>query len=161
MKIALYPGTFDPVTNGHIDIIKRASRLIDKVIVGVLHNPAKKPFFTVQERIDLLKAVTSNMENVEVDSFSGLLVDYVKQRNIDVIIRGLRAVSDFEYEFQMALMNRKLNPEVETFFMMTSTEYSYLSSSIVKEVFQHNGCIDGLVPDVVIKAMEKNNYKII
>ncbi len=155
MKIALYPGTFDPVTNGHIDIIKRASRLIDKVIVGVLHNPAKKPFFTVQERIDLLKAVTSNMENVEVDSFSGLLVDYVKQRNIDVIIRGLRAVSDFEYEFQMALMNRKLNPEVETFFMMTSTEYSYLSSSIVKEVFQHNGCIDGLVPDVVIKAMEK------
>ncbi|HHY91289.1 MAG TPA: pantetheine-phosphate adenylyltransferase [Clostridiales bacterium] len=155
MKIALYPGTFDPVTNGHIDIIKRASRLIDKVIVGVLHNPAKKPLFTVQERIDLLKAVTKDMENVEVDSFSGLLVDYVRQRNINVIIRGLRAVSDFEYEFQMALMNRKLNPEVETFFMMTSTEYSYLSSSIVKEVFQHHGCIDGLVPDVVIKAMRK------
>jgi pantetheine-phosphate adenylyltransferase len=155
MKVALYPGTFDPVTNGHMDVIKRSSKLIDKVIVGVLHNPAKSPLFSVQERVELLKEVTKDIKNVEVDSFSGLLVDYARKKNVDMIIRGLRAMSDFEYEFQMALMNRKLNHEVETFFMITSTEYSYLSSSIVKEVFQHKGCINDLVPDVVIRAMEK------
>ena len=155
MKVALYPGTFDPVTNGHMDIIKRASKLFDKIIVGVLNNPSKTPFFSVQERIDILNKVTKDMKNVEIDSFSGLLVDYVEKRNVDLIIRGLRAVSDFEYEFQMALMNRKLNSEVETLFMMASAEHSYLSSSIVKEVFQYDGCIDGLIPDIAIEKMEK------
>lgn len=155
MRIAVYPGSFDPVTNGHLDIIKRSSRLFDKVIVAVLHNTSKTPLFTVEEKMDLLSQVTSDMPNVEIDSFSGLLADYVMENKISSIVKGLRAVSDFEYELQMALMNRKLNPDVETIFMMTSGEYSYLSSSIVKEVFKFNGCIKGLVPDEVIDAMKK------
>ncbi|WP_300297411.1 pantetheine-phosphate adenylyltransferase [Anaerosolibacter sp.] len=155
MRIAVYPGSFDPVTNGHLDIIKRSSRLFDKVIVAVLHNASKTPLFTVEEKMDLLSQVTSDIPNVEIDSFSGLLADYVMENKISSIVKGLRAVSDFEYELQMALMNRKLNPDVETIFMMTSGEYSYLSSSIVKEVFKFNGCIKGLVPDEVIDAMKK------
>ncbi|MFT9494565.1 pantetheine-phosphate adenylyltransferase [Anaerosolibacter sp.] len=155
MRIAVYPGSFDPVTNGHLDIIKRSSRLFDKVIVAVLHNASKTPLFTVEEKMDLLSQVTSDITNVEIDSFSGLLADYVMENKISSIVKGLRAVSDFEYELQMALMNRKLNPDVETIFMMTSGEYSYLSSSIVKEVFKFNGCIKGLVPDEVIDAMKK------
>lgn len=155
MKIAVYPGSFDPVTYGHLDIIKRAAKVMDKVIVAVLHNPNKKPLFTIEERMDLLKQVTGDMDNIEIDYFSGLLVDYVQSNNIDIIVKGLRAVSDFEYEFQMALMNRKLNSHVETIFMMTSSKYSYLSSSLVKEVFRFNGCINELVPDIVIEAMKK------
>ncbi|MBB6217825.1 pantetheine-phosphate adenylyltransferase [Anaerosolibacter carboniphilus] len=155
MRIAVYPGSFDPVTNGHLDIIKRSSKLFDKVIVAVLHNANKTPLFTVEEKMDLLFQVTKDIQNVEIDSFSGLLADYVTKNNISSIVKGLRAVSDFEYELQMALMNRKLNPDVETIFMMTSGEYSYLSSSLVKEVFRFNGCIKGLVPDEVIEAMKK------
>lgn len=153
MKIAVYPGSFDPVTYGHLDIIERASKVMDKVIVAVLDNPNKKPFFTVKERMDLLIKVACDLDNVEIDCFSGLLIDYVKYKDINIIVKGLRAVSDFEYEFQMALMNRKLNPSVETMFMMTSSKYSYLSSSLVKEIFNYKGCIKDLVPDFVIEAM--------
>lgn len=155
MKVAVYPGSFDPVTNGHLDIIKRTSKMVDKIIVAVLYNPSKNPFFSIEERMELLKEVTADIHNLEIDCFTGLLVDYVKEKNVDVIVKGLRAVSDFEYEFQMALMNKKLNPQVETIFMMTSSEFSYLSSSLVKEVFRFNGCISGLVPEKVIEAMKK------
>ncbi|MBF8982186.1 pantetheine-phosphate adenylyltransferase [Lutibacter sp. B2] len=155
MKTAICPGSFDPVTNGHLDIIKRTSKIVDKVIVAVLYNPAKNPLFTVEERIGLLKKVTKDIPNIEVTCFSGLLVDYVNEKKIDIIVKGLRAVSDFEYEFQMALMNKKLNSKIETMFMMTKGEYSYLSSSIIKETFRLNGCINGLVPEEVIEAMKQ------
>lgn len=153
MKIAVYPGSFDPVTNGHLDIIKRSAKMFDKVVVAVLQNQSKSPVFEVKERLQLLKSVTKDIANIEVDSFSGLLVDYVNQKGIHVIVKGLRAVSDFEYEFQMALMNRKLNSDIETVFLTTSSEYSYLSSSLVKEVFKFKGCIKGLVPDEVLASM--------
>lgn len=146
-SVAVYPGSFDPITMGHLDIIKRASRLFDKVYVTILVNSAKTPAFDLEKRVQWIKSVTSQYENVEVDSFSGLLVDYMEKKNAGVIVKGLRAVSDFEYEFQMALMNHKLNKNVETVFMMTSAKYSYLSSSIVKEVARHNGSLDGLVPE--------------
>ncbi|MGE5632918.1 MAG: pantetheine-phosphate adenylyltransferase [Caulobacteraceae bacterium] len=155
MKIAVCPGSFDPATNGHLDIIERSAKLFDKVIVAVLNNPNKQPIFSVEERVELLKKTCMLFENVEVDSFSGLLMDYVKKKDANVIVKGLRAVSDFEYEFQMALMNKKLNPEVETVFMMTSNKYSYLSSSLVKEVVKLGGCIKGLVPDVIEKELHK------
>ncbi|MGE4282631.1 MAG: pantetheine-phosphate adenylyltransferase [Clostridia bacterium] len=150
MRIAIYPGSFDPVTNGHLDIIERASKVFDKVIVGILQNSSKIPMFTVEERIRLLRQVTKNIDNVEIDSFAGLLVNYMKQKSATVIVKGLRAVSDFEYEFQMALMNNKLEPEIETLFMMTNSKYSYLSSSIVKEVANLGGCLKELVPDEII-----------
>ena len=150
MKNAIYPGSFDPVTNGHLDVIKRASRIFDKVYVAVLTNSAKHPMFTIQERIDMIRQVTEEYANVEADAFSGLLVDYMEQVGANVIIKGLRAVSDFEYEFQMALMNHKLKREVETLFMMTSARYQYLSSSIVKEVAQYGGNMAGLVPDALV-----------
>lgn len=145
--IAVYPGSFDPVTNGHIDIIRRSSRTFDKVYVAVLVNSSKTPMFSTEQRMEWIKRVTSNLDNVEVDTFSGLLVDYMKKKNASIIIKGLRAMSDFEYEFQMALMNHKLSKDIETLFMMTSARYQYLSSSIVKEVARHGGCLDGLVPD--------------
>src|SRR5690554_2164598 len=134
MKTCIYPGSFDPVTNGHIDIINRAAKTFDKVIVGVLNNPNKKPLFTVEERIELLKKTVGHIENIEIESFSGLLIDFMVEKNSNIIVKGLRAVSDFEYEFQMALMNKKLSPEVETLFMMTNSNYSYISSSIIKEI---------------------------
>ncbi|SCY85152.1 pantetheine-phosphate adenylyltransferase [Alkaliphilus peptidifermentans] len=155
MKIGIYPGSFDPITNGHLDIIDRASRICDKVIVGVLDNPSKNPMFTLEERVALIKEVIKPYDNVEVDSFSGLLIEYAGQIDASVIIKGLRAVSDFEYEFQMALMNRKLCPDVETIFLMTSSKFSYLSSSLVKEVARFGGCIEGLVPQPIIKAIFK------
>ena len=158
MSIAVYPGSFDPVTNGHMDIIKRASKAFDKLYIAVLCNPNKNPMFTLEERVKMLKKATKDLNNVEIDSFKGLLVDYAKKNNIKIIVKGLRAISDFEYEFQMALMNKKLSDEVETIFMMTSSEYSYLSSSLVKEVFSLGGCIEGLVPDVVLEEM-KNKFK--
>ncbi len=153
MKIGIYPGSFDPITNGHLDIIERASQICDEVIVSVLKNQSKKGMFTLEERVDLIQEVIRPYPNVKVECFSGLLVDYVKLKQANVIIKGLRAVSDFEYEFQMALMNRKLAPDVETVFLMTSSKYSYLSSSLVKEVASFGGCIEGLIPDTIRKAI--------
>ncbi len=155
MKICVYPGSFDPVTNGHLDIIKRASGLCDKLIVAVLTNGSKNPTFTVDERISLLKRVTDDINNVEIESFSGLLVDFIKQKNANAIIKGLRAVSDFEYELQMALLNKILDPEIETLFMMTSINYSYLSSSSVREIARHGGNIEELVPETIKEDIMK------
>jgi len=149
LRIAVCPGSFDPATNGHIDIIERSGLLFDKVIVAVLNNPKKQPLFSVEERVEILKKTCGAMKNVEIDSFTGLLTEYAKSKNANVIVKGLRAVSDFEYELQMALMNKKLNPEIETVFMMTSSKYSYLSSSLVKEVARLGGCIKGLVPEII------------
>ena len=157
MKIAIYPGSFDPVTNGHLDIIRRASGIFDKVIVAVSINHQKKPLFSVEERVEITKRViaeNTDIKNVEVDTFIGLLADYADRKGAGVIIKGLRAVSDFEYEFQMALMNKKLSNHIETLFMMTSQEYSYLSSSIVKEVGKLGGDLNGLVPESVIKELK-------
>jgi len=153
MSIAVYPGSFDPVTFGHLDIIERGANVFDHVIVSVLHNRNKTPLFTVEERIELIREVTKAMPNVSVESFQGLLIDYVHQKQADVIIKGLRAVSDFEYEMQMALMNRNLGRGVETFFMMTNNQYSYLSSSIVKEVAKYGADVSDLVPSLVARAL--------
>lgn len=161
-KIAVYPGSFDPVTNGHLDIIRRSSRTFDKVFVAVLVNSSKTPMFSIQKRMEWIKREVSDLGNVEVDTFSGLLVDYMREKGAGIIIKGLRAVSDFEYEFQMALMNHKLSKDIETLFMMTSAKYQYLSSSIVKEVARHGGCLDGLIPDSmkeeVTAAAMKNKF---
>jgi pantetheine-phosphate adenylyltransferase len=154
-KVAVYPGSFDPVTNGHLDIIRRANNIFDTVIVAVFHNPNKNPLFTMDARVEMLEEALADFDNVEVDGFTGLLTQYIEEQRGDVIIRGLRAVSDFESEFQMALMNKKLAPKVETLFMMTNTEYAYLSSSTVKEVASFDGCIEELVPKHVIKRLRK------
>ncbi len=153
--IAVYPGSFDPVTNGHLDIISRGAKVFDKVIVAVLHNRNKVPLFSVEERLQLLRSATKDFPNVEVDHFNGLLVDYIREQNAQTIIRGLRAVSDFEYEMQAASINRKLDPSVETFFMMTNNQYSYLSSSIVKEVAKFGGNVSDIVPPEVAKALQE------
>lgn len=149
MKICVYPGSFDPVTNGHLDIISRAFRLCDRLIVAVGNNESKRPLFSAEERIQLIRCVLKDKPEIEVDSFSGLLVDYVRRKNATTIIKGLRAMSDFEYEFQMALLNKNLNPDIETLFMMTNINYSYLSSSAVKELARNGGKIEGLVPDEI------------
>lgn len=155
MRIGVCPGSFDPVTNGHLDIIARASKMFDKVIVAVLKNSSKTSLFTIEERVEMLESTCSHLENVEIDSFSGLLIDFMKLKNAGFIVKGLRAVSDFEYEMQMTHMNRKLAPNVETVFMMTNSKYSYLSSSMVKEVARMGGCIKGLVPDAVESELLK------
>ena len=149
MKICIYPGSFDPVTCGHLDIIYRASKICDKLIVAVGNNESKRPLFTTEERVNLLKLVLKDRPEIEVDSFSGLLIDYVKKKNADFVIKGLRALSDFEYEFQMALLNKNQDPDIETLFLVTSINYSYLSSSAVKELARNKGNIDGLVPDCI------------
>ena len=154
MKV-IYPGSFDPVTYGHLDIIERCSKKFDHVIIAVLNNVSKEGLYKTEERIELLKKTTSGFENVEIDSFTGLLADYVKKKNCNTLIRGLRAVSDYEYEMQMALVNRKLDPEIETFFMVSNSEYIYLSSSIVKEIALHGGNIDSFVPKVVAESLKK------
>ena len=151
MSIFIYPGSFDPVTNGHLDIIERAAKICDKLIVAVLINNSKSPAFTIDERVYMLKKAVEHCENVCIESFSGLLVDYVKQKKANVIIKGLRAVSDFEYELQMALLNKNQAPEIETLFMMSNINYSFLSSSMVKELARHNGNISGLLPDAIIE----------
>lgn len=155
MKIAVVPGSFDPITNGHLDIITRASRIFDKIKVVVLNNSSKNPLFTVEERMELIATSTKHLGNVEVDTFSGLLVDYAKQEKAQAIIRGLRAVSDFEYEMQITSMNRKLNDHVETLFIMTKNEYSFLSSSIVKEVAKYEAELSEFVPAPVAVALRK------
>ena len=156
MSVFVYPGSFDPVTNGHMDIIKRAANLCDKLVVAVLVNSSKNPVFTLEERVDLLKCAVKGIDNVEIESFSGLLIDFMRKKNSKVIIKGLRAVSDFEYELQMALLNKNLDSDIETLFMMTNINYSFLSSSSVRELARHNGNIDGLVPDCIKdKIMDK------
>jgi len=160
MRTAIYPGSFDPVTYGHLDIIKRSAAIFDKLIVAVSVNSQKKPMFTLEERFEFLKGEVKGYNNVEIHLLDGLLVEYAKNVGASVIIKGLRAVSDFEYEFQMAQINKKMCPEVETLFMMTGQEYSYLSSSIVKEVARLGGNIDTLVSERVAKAViEKVNLK--
>ncbi|MGI6643855.1 MAG: pantetheine-phosphate adenylyltransferase [Bacillota bacterium] len=149
MLKAVYPGSFDPVTNGHLDIVARASKCFDQVCVVVFTNIEKNPFFTVEERVEMMRSVCRDYPNVVVQSASGLLVEYCKAMGIRVIVKGLRAVSDFDYEFKMALMNKKLSPDLETVFMITALKYLYLSSSLVKEVASYGGCIKGLVPPLV------------
>jgi pantetheine-phosphate adenylyltransferase len=159
-RTAIYPGSFDPVTNGHLDIIERGLTLFDKIIVTILENPAKKSLFTISERIELLEESLKNMGNIEIASYGGLLVDYAIQRDAHAILRGMRAVSDFEYEFQMALMNRKLNRDVQTVFLMTGLRWIFTSSSIIKEAVQFGGDIESMVPPVVYeKLKEKYNIK--
>jgi pantetheine-phosphate adenylyltransferase len=148
-SVAVYPGSFDPLTNGHVDIISRGARLFDRIIVAILVNAEKDPLFSMAERVEIARAVFKGLPNVEVDTFDGLLVDYMERRGAQVIVRGLRAVSDFEFEFQMALMNRRLNGRIETIFMMPAEQYSYTSSRLIKEVFSLGGRVHGLVPDMV------------
>jgi len=148
-SIAIYPGSFDPVTNGHLDLIERGAKMFDSLIVGVLRNADKAPLFSVPERIEMLREVTGPWRGVEVDVFDGLLVDYARKRGAGVILRGIRAISDYEYELQMALMNRKLEPRLETVFMLPGETYSYLSSRLVREIAQLGGPLQGLVPPVV------------
>ena len=153
--IAIYPGSFDPLTNGHVDIIRRGARLFDRIVVAVLINLEKAPLFTVPERVEIAREAFTGQPNVEVDTFDGLLVDYARKRGAGVIVKGLRAVSDFEFEMQMALMNRKLNPEVETVFMMPTQPYTYVSSRLVKEVVALGGSVHGLVPESVEKRLRE------
>lgn len=151
MRTAIYPGSFDPVTLGHQDIIRRAAAVFDRLIVAVMHNQNKTPMFSVEERMDFLRRTTGGLDNVEIASFNGLLADYARRQGACAIIKGLRAVSDFEYEFQMALANRKLNPELDTVFLMTSAEYMYLSSSVVKDIAVHGGSVAGFVPEELME----------
>lgn len=149
MRIAVCPGSFDPVTNGHLDIFERSSKLFDLLIVAVFHNPNKRPLFTMEERVELLRDATQHIPNLRVDAFSGLLNEYVHQQKSNIIVRGLRALSDFEYEFQRALLIKRVDPTIETVFMMTSSDYSFVSSSGIKELAKFGGAISGLVPDCV------------
>jgi pantetheine-phosphate adenylyltransferase len=153
--LAVYPGSFDPLTNGHVDIITRGARLFDRIIVAILINAEKSPLFTMDERVDIARHVFKDVPNVEVDTFDGLLVDYVERRRAQVIVRGLRAVSDFEFEFQMALMNQRLNGKIETIFMMPAEQYTYTSSRLIKEVFRLGGRVHGLVPDMVEERLRR------
>ena len=155
MRIGIYPGSFDPVTQGHLDIILRASKLVDKLIIGVLVNGAKKPMFSMEERVELIQRVTGNLPNVEVEAFDGLLVDFAGQKGASVLVRGLRAVTDFEYELQIAQTNHKLNPLVDTIFLTTSVEYSYVSSSIVREIASYGGDISQFVPECIVDDIYK------
>ncbi len=154
-RLAVYPGSFDPLTNGHVDIILRGSKLFDRIIVAMLVNAEKSPFFSVEERVATAREVFRGHRNVEVDTFDGLLVEYARSKGASVIVRGLRAISDFEYELQMALMNRRLYPDVETVFMMPGEAYTYLSSRLVKEVFALGGDITGLVPEIVEASLRR------
>ena len=159
MKIAICPGSFDPVTKGHVDILERSSKLFDKVIAVVLVNPTKNPTFTTEERVDLIKRVTSHIPNVEVDSYTGLVADYANLKNAHTLIKGLRAVTDFEYEFQQALINKKLNPELETLFMVTNQEYMYLSSTLVRQIAEFGGDIDMFVPEQIKDILKEKMIK--
>jgi len=156
---AVYPGFFDPITNGHVDIIQRGLKIFDRILVAVLKNPKKRPLFSTKERVKMIQNIFANEKKIEVKAFDGLLVEFAKKNNSRIVIRGLRAISDFEYEFQMALMNRKLNPEIETFFLMPSVQYSFLSSKLVKEVFMLGGCIKDLVPQIVEKKLRYKSKK--
>ncbi len=154
-KVAIYPGTFDPLTNGHLSIIKRALKIFDKLVIAILINPNKTPLFTLEERILMLNEIFKDEVNVEVDSFNGLLIDYAVKKKSNIIVRGIRALSDFEYEFQMALMNRKLNRDIQSVFLMTDYKWFYISSTIVKEAALYGGDIKGLVPAIVCESLKK------
>ena len=159
-KVAIYPGSFDPVTNGHLDILERGLNIFDKIIVAIMNNPVKEYLFTVEERFEMLSLTLKNLKNVEIDTFDGLLVDYAAKRKAQAILRGMRAVSDFEYEFQMALMNRRLNRDIQTVFLMTGLRWIFTSSSIIKEAAQFGGNIEGMVsPSVYKKIKEKFSPK--
>ena len=158
-KVAIYPGSFDPITYGHIDIVERALEIFDKVILAIADNDEKHPLFTVEERLEMVKAVFEDNPNVIIDSFKGLLVDYVAKTNVKVSLRGLRATSDFEYEFHMASMNRSLNTHLDTLFMMTSKDYFFVSSRTIKEVARLGGAVEGLVPDLVVRRL-KEKFKL-
>lgn len=153
--IAIYPGSFDPITNGHLDLIHRGARVFDRLIVSILRNELKSPLFSVEERMEMLREVVRGYDNVEVDSFGGLLVDYAAARSATVLLRGIRAISDYEYELQMAHMNRRLQPDLETVFMMAGETYSFISSRLVKQVFSLGGNISGLVPPSVLERMQR------
>ena len=153
--LAVYPGSFDPLTNGHVDIITRGATLFDRIIVAILVNAEKSPLFSIAERVEIARDVFKNHSNVEVDTFDGLLVDYVERKRAQAIVRGLRAVSDFEFEFQMALMNQRLNPRIETVFMMPAEQYTYISSRLIKEVFSLGGRVQGLVPELVEQRLRE------
>lgn len=163
MRRAVYPGSFDPLTNGHLDIIERAARIVDELIVGVLNNSTKNSLFSIDERVSMIKEETAHIPNVVVDSFDGLLVDYMRKKDAQIIIRGLRAISDYEYEIQIAQTNHKVNPEVETVFLTTNLKYSYLSSTVVKEFASYGGDISHFVPERIIDriygkyGVKKNN----
>ena len=154
-KVAIYPGTFDPITNGHLSVVNRALKIFDKLVIAILTNPAKKPLFTLEERIYMIEEAVQNGANIEVDTFDGLLVDYAVQKETNVIVRGLRALSDFEHEFQTALMNRKLNREVQSIFLMTDYKWFYTSSTIIKEAASFNGDVSGLVPELVNQKLKQ------
>lgn len=156
--LAIYPGSFDPLTNGHLDLIERGRQLFDHLVVAILTNLEKDPLFTIEERVTMLREATAGMENVSVDTFSGLLVDYATEKKARVIMRGVRAFSDYEYELQMALMNRKLQPHLETVFLMPAESYSYISSRLVKEIFRHGGSVKGLVPPVVEEMLQRKVF---
>ncbi len=153
--LAIYPGTFDPITNGHLDLIQRGLQIFDHIIVAVAEGSFKKTLFTAEERLEMIRDAVSGTPNVTIDSFQGLLVDYVKSQNARVVLRGLRAVTDFEYEFQMAMMNRRLEPEIETVFLMTGLRWVFLSSSILKEAAVHGGNIEGMVPQFVYRKLQE------
>ena len=157
--LAVYPGSFDPLTNGHVDIISRGARLFDRIIVAILVNAEKSPLFSMEERVEIAREVFKPFPMVEVDTFNGLLVDYVERRSAQVIVRGLRAVSDFEFEFQMALMNQRLKPAIETVFMMPAEQYTYISSRLIKEVFSLGGRVHGLVPELVEERLRGKELK--
>jgi pantetheine-phosphate adenylyltransferase len=154
-KVAIYPGTFDPITNGHLSVVNRALKIFDKLVIAILTNPAKEPLFTLEERIYMIKEAVQNGAKIEVDTFDGLLVDYAVKKETNVIVRGLRALSDFEYEFQTALMNRKLNRDVQSIFLMTDYKWFYTSSTIIKEAARFNGDVSGLVPELVNQKLKQ------
>jgi pantetheine-phosphate adenylyltransferase len=152
---AIYPGSFDPLTNGHLDLVERGSKIFDELVVAILRNPEKAALFTLEERIEMLETMTSQYKNVRVDTFDGLLVEYAAGQKAQAVLRGIRAISDYEYELQMALMNRKLSPELETVFMMPAEAYSYVSSRLVKEIFRLGGSVSGLVPKMVEERLHR------
>jgi pantetheine-phosphate adenylyltransferase len=154
-KTAIYPGSFDPITNGHLDLIQRGLKIFDEIIVAIAVNPVKQPLFTIEERVDLIREVLKDQPRVRIDHFTGLLVDFVRRQNTNVILRGLRAVSDFDYEFQLALMNRRLAPEIETIFLMTSLKWVFLSSTILKEAVSLGGVVEDIVPLVVFQRLRE------
>lgn len=158
MRIGIYPGSFDPITLGHLDVIERAAKLVDNLIIGVLNNSSKQPLFSAEDRVDMIKLVTAHIPNVKVEAFEGLLVDFAKEKNANIIVRGLRAVTDFEYELQMAQTNSKISSQVDTIFLATNVKYAYLSSSVVREIAKYGGDISHFVPEEIMPLVY-NKYK--